>query len=221
MDRRGPGRPHTGLLLLNAALPEPQAWAIYAVGAVLSAAGTLQRPSREALVPRTVRHDELPAAVSVSSLGMQVGLLGGPALGGILVESVGAAAAYAIDVTGLMIATALFARLGSLLPSQDATPASLRSIAEGARYAVSRRDLLDTYVIDIVGDVPRHADGALPCAGQRCPGFEYARTALYGRHRGQHAGHRELRAGLVACIATGLRSSSRPQCGALRSRRPA
>ena len=140
----------TALLLLNAALPEPQAWAIYAVGAVLSAAGALQRPSREALIPRTVRHDELPAAVSVSSLGMQVGLLGGPALGGILVESVGAAAAYTIDVVGLIIATALFARLGSYPPSEDATPASLRSIAEGARYAVSRRDLLGTYVIDIV-----------------------------------------------------------------------
>ena len=140
----------TALLMLNAALPEPQTWAIYAVGAVLSAAGALQRPSREALIPRTVRHDELPAAVSVSSLGMQVGLLGGPALGGILVESVGAAAAYAIDVAGLIIATALFARLGSYPPSEDATPASLRSIAEGARYAVSRRDLLGTYVIDIV-----------------------------------------------------------------------
>ncbi len=140
----------TALLMINAWLPEPRAWVIYAVGAVLSAASALQRPSREALIPRTVRHDELPAAVSLSSLGAQVGLLAGPALGGILVESVGAAAAYAIDVAGLVVATGLFARLGSYPPSEAATPASWRSIGEGARYAVSRRDLLGTYVVDIV-----------------------------------------------------------------------
>lgn len=140
----------TAGLALNAALPDPHVGAIYVIGALLSAAGALQRPSREALVPRTVRHDELPAAVALSSLGMQIGLLGGPAIGGILVETVGAATAYGIDVVGLLIATALFARLKPYPPSGDSTPPSLASIAEGARYAVSRRDLLGTYVIDIV-----------------------------------------------------------------------
>jgi len=140
----------TAGLMVNAALPQPQVWAIYVIGALLSAAGALQRPSREALIPRTVTHDELPAAVSLSSLAAQIGLLGGPALGGILVESVGAATAYAIDVVGLVIATALFARMGSYPPAEDSTPPSLSSIAEGARYAVSRRDLLGTYIVDIV-----------------------------------------------------------------------
>ena len=41
----------TAALMVNAALPEPQAWAIYVIGALLSAAGALQRPSREALIP--------------------------------------------------------------------------------------------------------------------------------------------------------------------------
>jgi len=140
----------TAVLVANSLLPTAQVWVLYAVGALLSAAGSLQRPSREALVPRTVRHEELPAAVSLNSLGMQVGLLGGPALGGILVESVGAAPAYAIDVTGLVVATALFARLRAYPPLGEGTPPSLRSIGDGARYAVSRPDLLGTYVVDIV-----------------------------------------------------------------------
>ena len=41
----------TAVLMLNVWPPEPRAWVIYAVGAVLSAAGALQRPSREALIP--------------------------------------------------------------------------------------------------------------------------------------------------------------------------
>ncbi len=139
----------TAALMVNAMLPEPQAWAIYVIGALLSAAGALQRPSREALIPRTVRHDELPAAVSVSSLGMQIGLLAGPAIGGILVETVGAATAYAIDVTGLAIATVLFARLAAYPPLEEGTAPTIGAIVEGARYAVSRKDLLGTYLIDI------------------------------------------------------------------------
>ena len=63
----------TAGLMVNAALPQPQVWAIYVIGALLSAAGALQRPSREALIPRTVTHDELPAAVSLSSLAAQIG----------------------------------------------------------------------------------------------------------------------------------------------------
>ncbi|MFZ1286240.1 MAG: MFS transporter [Candidatus Phosphoribacter sp.] len=140
----------TAALMANAMLAAPQAWVIYVVGALLSAAGALQRPSREALIPRTVRHDELPAAVSLTSLGMQIGMLAGPALGGILVETVGAATAYGIDVVGLVVATALFARLKPYPPAGVGTAPSLASIVEGARYAVSRRDLLGTYVVDIV-----------------------------------------------------------------------
>ncbi len=139
----------TAALMVNAMLAEPQVWAIYLIGALLSAAGAMQRPSREALIPRTVRHDELPAAVSVSSLGMQIGLLAGPAIGGILVETVGAATAYAIDVTGLAIATLLFARLAAYPPLDEGTPPSIAAIVDGARYAVSRKDLLGTYLIDI------------------------------------------------------------------------
>ena len=90
--------------------PDPQVWAIYVIGALLSVAQSLQRPSRDALLPRIVRHDELPAAVALSSLGMQIGMLLGPALGGLLVGTVGVPWAYGVDVVGLAIATVLFAR---------------------------------------------------------------------------------------------------------------
>jgi MFS family permease len=140
----------TSGLAVNAWLADTHVWVIYAIGGLLTVAQSLQRPSREALIPRTVTHGELPAAVSVSSLGMQVGLLGGPAIGGVLVEAFGAAPAYLVDVCGLVVATALFARLRPYPPVEDSTPPSLASIAEGARYAVSRKDLLGTYLIDIV-----------------------------------------------------------------------
>jgi MFS family permease len=139
----------TAGLLANSLVPEPQVWVIYVIGALLSVAQSLQRPSREALIPRTVRHDELSAAVAVSSLGMQIGTLLGPALGGLLVGTVGVPWAYGVDVAGLAIATLLFLAMRAYPPTDRSTPPSLAGIVEGIRYAVGRRDLLGTYVIDM------------------------------------------------------------------------
>ncbi|MGZ4599074.1 MAG: MFS transporter [Oryzihumus sp.] len=137
-------------LVLNASLPHPQVWTIYLIGAMLSAAQSLQRPSREALIPRTVRHQQLSAAVALSSLGMQIGLLAGPALGGVMIQAVGVTWCYAIDVTGMVIACLLFARLGRYPATDRSNPPSLKGIVEGLHYAVRRKDLMGTYLIDIV-----------------------------------------------------------------------
>ncbi|HEY0775314.1 MAG TPA: MFS transporter, partial [Nocardioidaceae bacterium] len=70
----------TGLLALNASLAEPQIWPIYVLGAMLAAFQSLQRPSKEALEPRTVKHDQIMAASALTSLGREVGVLVGPAV---------------------------------------------------------------------------------------------------------------------------------------------
>jgi MFS family permease len=140
----------TAALMGNAFLTHPRVWAIYLIGALLSIAQSLQRPSREALTPRVVSREELPAAVALSGLGAQVGQLGGPALGGVLVATAGAGAAYAVDVGGLTVATVLFALLRRYPAGPDSRPPSLAGIAEGIRYAAQRKDLLGTYLIDII-----------------------------------------------------------------------
>lgn len=140
----------TAVLLVNAALDQPRVWVVYVVAGLLSIAQSLQRPSREALIPRVVAHDELPAAVSLSSLGMQVGMLLGPALGGLLLAHAGVAWAYAVDVVGLVAATGLFMALRRYPPTDRSTAPSLGAIAAGLRYAVARKDLLGTYVVDMV-----------------------------------------------------------------------
>jgi MFS family permease len=106
-----------GLLLVNAVLPDPQVWLIYVLGALLAVAQSLQRPSWEALVPRVVRHDEVPAAVVLSSIAFQTGMLAGPALGGLILANAGVPWAYAVNVGGLLVATVLFAALRPYPPA--------------------------------------------------------------------------------------------------------
>jgi len=140
----------TLVLAVNAFRGDPGVWVIFAVSVALASCSALQRPSREALLPRTVAHDQLPAANALSSLGMQLGLLGGPAIGGLLVAYVGIGWCFVVDVSGLVVASALFWAMRSYPHRDETTPPSLAGIKEGMTYAFRRRDLLGTYFVDIV-----------------------------------------------------------------------
>jgi MFS family permease len=139
----------TALLAANAFAPQPKVWPIYVLGGLLAAVQSLQRPSREALEPRTVKHDQITAASALSSLGVQIGLLAGPAVGGLLLAYVGTGWCFVVDVGGLVVATLLFTAMRPYPHTGETTPPSLQGIGEGIRYALRRRDLLGTYVIDI------------------------------------------------------------------------
>jgi MFS family permease len=139
------------LMLANSLLTNPQVWLIYVCGGLNAIATSLQRPSREALFPRVVKHDEMAAAVALTSVTMQVGQLAGPALGGVLVGTAGVTWAFAIELAGLVIATVLYGGLNSYRTSEHSKPPSLRGIGEGIVYAYRRKDLLATYLVDMVG----------------------------------------------------------------------
>jgi MFS family permease len=59
--------------------------------------------------------------------------------------------AFAVELTGLVIATLLYLRLKPYKTSEHSTPPSLQGIGEGITYAFRRRDLLGTYAVDMVG----------------------------------------------------------------------
>ncbi len=141
------------VLLLNSLLPTTQLWVLYAVAMMLAAVDGLQRPSLDAMIPRVVAHDQLAAASALVSLRWQLGSIVGPAIGGLLLSAGGAVAAYGVDVLTFAVSILLLLRLRSIRASADAERASLRHIAEGMRYAWSRKDLLGTYAVDLIAMV--------------------------------------------------------------------
>ncbi|MEW9554334.1 MFS transporter [Nonomuraea sp. NPDC050783] len=136
-------------LMVNALLPEPQIWVLYVMGAISTGVASLQRPSMEAVFQQVVKHDQQGAAAVLSSLRWNFGAIVAPALGGLLVTSAGPAAAYAVDAVTFVLSLVLLWRIRSLPAGEDAAPASLRSLVEGVRYAVGRRDLMGTYLVDM------------------------------------------------------------------------
>ncbi|MEU3843325.1 MFS transporter [Streptomyces sp. NPDC028635] len=139
----------SALLLLNALLPRPAVWPLYLVAALSSALVSVQRPALDSLWPRIVAHDDLPAAASLNSLRWTVGGVAGPAVAGLVVAYAGLGWAYAADLVTFAVSVLYVVRIASSPASHEAARPSLRSIAEGARYAWSRKELLGTYAIDL------------------------------------------------------------------------
>ena len=134
---------------VNAFAERPRVWVIFVLAALYAAASSMQRPSREALEPRTVRHDQIAAANALSSFAMQLGVLVGPLIGGLLVAYAGVGWCFVVGMAGYAVATGLFAAMRPYPHDGETTPPSLRGIHEGLTYALRRRDLLGTYVVDI------------------------------------------------------------------------
>lgn len=139
----------SAVLLVNALWPEPAVWPLYTVAALTSALGAVQRPALDALWPRIVAHDQLPAAAALNSFRWTVGGVAGPAVAGVVVACAGLGSAYAADVLTFVVSVALAARIAASPAAHEAAKPSLKAIAEGARYAWSRKELLGTYVVDI------------------------------------------------------------------------
>ncbi|GAA5000670.1 MFS transporter [Streptomyces siamensis] len=136
-------------LLVNASLPHPAVWPLYVVAALSSALVAVQRPALDSLLPRIVAHEHLPAAAALNSLRWTVGGVAGPALAGVVVAYAGLGWAYAVDLATFAVSVALAVGLAASPASREAARPSLRSVAEGARYAWSRKELLGTYALDL------------------------------------------------------------------------
>jgi MFS family permease len=76
-------------------------------------------------------------------------MIAGPAIGGVLIAAFGVTLTYGIDLATFLISLGFLALMRASPPPADADAPSLRSIAEGLRYAGSRPELLGTYLVDI------------------------------------------------------------------------
>jgi len=152
----------TLLLLINAALPHPAVWPLYAVSAVMMAVASLQRPSFDASVPRLVGRDQLTAAAALLSMSANACFLLGSALGGVLSVTPGPALVYGLDAASLVISFGFLTRLPPLPGGAGDEHATLRGLTAGLRYAAGRRDLLGSYLADLAAMIFAYPNALFP-----------------------------------------------------------
>ena len=136
-------------LFINSQLDNPSLIWIYVVAGTFAALDGLQRPSADAILPRLVGHDDLPAASALMSLRWQTGVIAGPALAGILLATAGTGTAYLVDVVTFVISILFVLRVKSVKPFEKNLAPTISAMREGIKYAASRKDLMGTYLVDL------------------------------------------------------------------------
>jgi MFS family permease len=157
-------------MVVNAALPRPSAVALFALSALMSGVNGFHRPALDALTPRLVDRDDLPAVAALGSLRFNAGAIGGPACAGLLIAHYGLAPIYIIDVVSFGVSVACLIGLRSIPAPAAGEGSSFARIAEGLRYAKSRPELVGTYVVDIVAMTFAMPMALFPGMGQRWGG---------------------------------------------------
>ena len=157
-------------MLINSALPHPSAIALFALSALMSGVNGFHRPALDALTPRLVSRDDLPAVAALGSLRFNAGAIGGPAGAGLIIASYGLSPIYVIDAVSFGASVMCLVALRQVPAPQLEQASSLARIAAGLRFARSRPELIGTYVVDIVAMTFAMPMALFPGMGQRWGG---------------------------------------------------
>ena len=133
---------------------------IYGISMVLGAVRAFQMPAQQALTPQLVPATLLPRAIALSSSGVQVAIIGGPALGGLLYTH-DVITVYAACTALLLLAMGL-----ALVVHYRHTPSSgaadLRTVLAGAVFVWQHKPLLGAITLDLVAVLLGGATALLP-----------------------------------------------------------
>ena len=173
----------SALLFVNALLPEPALWAIFALASAQAGLFALHRPSLDALTPRLVERADLTAAGALTAARGTVGMLLGPAIGGLLIVGVGLPATYAVDTLSFSASLLALSMMRASPPPSGGERPSLRGVLDGLAFARSRSELIGTYVVDIVAMVFGMPEALFPAiadamGGPGVLGFLYSAPAV-------------------------------------------
>src|SRR6185436_19425569 len=140
----------TAILITNALLPRPHVWLLFVCAALHAGLTALQRPSFESLLQKIVPLELMAAVSALNSLRYNLTTIIGPSVAGIILARYGAGTAYSIDlVTFVSSLIAVFLIRAAPAAAQIGDRPTLRSVAEGLRYAWRRKEILGTYLIDM------------------------------------------------------------------------
>ena len=146
------------LFMLQSALSVNSVGVLFLVVAVQSGFFAVGNPARQAIIPRLVPKEMLPAANALSMITWNIGFTLGPLIGGLVIAAFGTvSAAYAIDVVAFAIVVWAMWRLPSLPPiliAGDVRPrAGWGAVKEGFVFLKGKRNLQMSFYEDIIAMV--------------------------------------------------------------------
>lgn len=146
------------VLLMQALANLQQTTLLFAVVALQSASFAIGNPARQAMIPRLIGRDLLPAANALGMVSFNTGMTVGPLIAGALIAATdNIALVYAVDI--IAFTTVLYAtfKLPAMPPLTDGgvapKRAGLGSIVEGLSFLKGRTNLQVSLLIDVIAMV--------------------------------------------------------------------
>lgn len=171
------------LLLLQSLAGWENVYVLYLVVALASAFFAVGNPARQAIIPRLIEPELLPAANALSMITWNLGFTLGPVFGGLVVAATGTVtSAYAIDVVAFaLVAWAMF-RLPKLPPiieeGAERPRAGWASVRQGFEFLRGKKNLQMTFYQDIVAMVFGMPRALFPAIAAQWYGGTTAEIAL-------------------------------------------
>jgi MFS family permease len=114
---------------------------VYAFVGLCGLAAMVSTVAGNALIPMTVKQDELPAANAIHSVGQEVAMALGAVTGGVTLALGGPAAGLAANLVSYALAVLLYARIRVADEPQEKRSRARGGLVEGFRYIVAERGL--------------------------------------------------------------------------------
>jgi MFS family permease len=141
-------------LALNAALSHHGLATLIALAALAAAAAGFSGPIRQSAMPTMLREDQLVSAYSLYQIVVNISIVAGPSLAGVLLASVSLSSCYLVDALTFVIlagATSLMTPLSS--PRTQSARALFHAIAEGFGYVRRHAVAQAVYLADLNANV--------------------------------------------------------------------
>jgi MFS family permease len=151
----------SGVLLVSAISGHPPLALVYAGAALVGGFGGFSLTVRSAMTPNLVPPEQLQSALSLNQAMFATCVIVGPAVGGLIIQEIGLAWAYGVDVVsfGATIAACMLMRpqrpTGGLAQREfetrgGALATGWSQITEGFRFFRGRRVLQSTFYVDLI-----------------------------------------------------------------------
>jgi MFS family permease len=128
-------------------------WAVYLLALALGFVNVFDNPARQAFISEMVTAEDLPNAVTLNSVAMNMARVLGAALGGVIAAALGLALCFAVNALSFgAVLISLAAMRGSELFPATRVPRRKRQVRAGLRYVRSTPELLIPLVmIAVIG----------------------------------------------------------------------
>ena len=140
-------------------------WWLYGLSIVNSAANTIVMAARQAIVPRLIPRELLPAASALNGITFGIMVMAGPALAGVLVAFAGYAWTYSIDVVLMMSLFLGLWTLPSIRPEGTIVRPGLESLRDGWRFLKRASNIRLQFILDITAMTFGQPLALLPAIG--------------------------------------------------------